>query len=250
MESDRSNGPHRALHNVDVLREIFCHFRLDDDFTIPSDDPKYLAQCACVCKAFSEHALDAPWSKLDKLLPLLNVLVTSFAPVEENDGNLPYNLLRAIPKVEFLRLRHYAPRRVRVLSFNFENEHISPSVFHMLAYLSQGTLLFSSISTLTWNQVHPLGMEMPLFMSPSLMKLKIIARDRDSSHKVRDPAFNLLVSPLSILTPTLQSLTIWAGAEQSLPVHDLAQLQSLRALHIYSKVSTQSVVDYLQEWKT
>ncbi|KAL6302565.1 hypothetical protein BKA93DRAFT_389108 [Sparassis latifolia] len=233
----------QPLQNDDILREVFrvCHFRLEDDSTNVSDGPdlKDLARSARVCKAFSEHALDTLWSDLDKVLPLLKVLTTSFALVQENDSRSTYNLRGSIPEAELLRFRHYA-KRVHEITVDYEKEQISPSVFAIIAHFTRGTPLFTSLSRLIWRQSHPLGSELLLFTSPSLLHFKVHAHSALPINQ--DSTFNLVMSILASSIPSLQSLDVHAAVHRLPVMQDIAQLRCLRKLSITCPVSARSVV--------
>jgi hypothetical protein len=70
-------APHRLLGIPEILAEIIRYVGvgyLGHDKDSEAQRRKQLLWTALSCKAFSPHALDVLWEKLDSLLPLLKLL--------------------------------------------------------------------------------------------------------------------------------------------------------------------------------
>jgi hypothetical protein len=66
---------HPALADPDILRAIFGHVGSScDSEGAGIGAQQQLARAARCCKAFSEHALDTLWKRMDDLIPLFKIL--------------------------------------------------------------------------------------------------------------------------------------------------------------------------------
>ncbi len=72
-----------ALTNSDILSVIFEHFDSNDPRGVNDSIPPAWARAARVCVAFHEPAIRLLWRSLDSVVPLLNLLPSSFTRVRE-----------------------------------------------------------------------------------------------------------------------------------------------------------------------
>ena len=73
-----------ALTNSHILTDIFEYFNSDDRRDVNDHLPAW-ARAARVCVAFHGPAIRLLWRKLDSVVPLLNLLRSSFTKVKDVD---------------------------------------------------------------------------------------------------------------------------------------------------------------------
>ncbi len=89
MPADSGSASHRVLGCPELLSLVLKSFSVSDlleDVVVNSKRDRRLhratlASCACVCRTFTDQALDVLWNTLDQLLPLL-CLFTTFKRIE------------------------------------------------------------------------------------------------------------------------------------------------------------------------
>ncbi|GBE86885.1 hypothetical protein SCP_1001290 [Sparassis crispa] len=233
--ADESVQVHQVLRNNDILREIF------QTFSSSKGDARDLLQSACVCKAFSEHALDALWREPPNLLPLLKLLKETI--VRASLGQSPLYVIQGLIAVnDFRRMQLYA-RRIRCLDIELSRERIAPSVFIMLSHFARGKPLFPSLLKLRWRQAQSFGTELLSFMSPSLATIEITSTAALSEG--RDCTLESLIGFLVSETPHLKHLMLRCHVMRSSSIEYLAHFKDIRTLEIDCPVSAQSVTTHL-----
>ncbi|KAG1780815.1 hypothetical protein EV702DRAFT_1075949 [Suillus placidus] len=146
------------MHRLFLVHElliIICEHLYDED-DIPNASKEALARLARTCKAFHAVALNALWSNLDGVAPLIQCLP---AEVTRLYWRLPLGtavvgIERAPRKAEWDIIRGYASRvqRLRVLN---PLRPVEPSVIFTLSRPPTTSPLFPNLRSLVWNDSRP-----------------------------------------------------------------------------------------------
>ncbi|KAM5544990.1 hypothetical protein V8D89_001101 [Ganoderma adspersum] len=189
-----------------------------------------LASAALVCRAFTEHALDALWEGLDSLLPIFKVLPS----YPSNKRSRPLDLFSHIAPDDWALLRSYA-RRVKEL-------HLQWSDLQCIAsFYSSGASLLPRLQRLQVSDLDALttAYTIPL-LSPTLQSV-VVSFDigTDPVHpdiKDRDN-FEVFLGALRIASPSLQELklsyqyrTFHVGKKHISTLSDFGRLQRFSSL--------------------
>ncbi|KAF9531249.1 hypothetical protein CPB83DRAFT_131007 [Crepidotus variabilis] len=161
----------RALHNLDIMNEVFKHLSLELDSVdrnsdgAPSIARRTLLDAACSCRSFEEPALSAMWRVMPSVFPLLKLL-PSF--IEVNDTYI----LEEVGVDDWTKFAKRA-RQVQVLLLRENHDAISPLALIRLQQLHGQPIL------------------------PALLKISIL-EDFDVSSFV----------PLLVLSPSVRSIEL------------------------------------------
>ncbi|KAI1785294.1 hypothetical protein LXA43DRAFT_148083 [Ganoderma leucocontextum] len=163
-----------------------------------------LASAARVCRAFTEHVLDALWEVLEGILPLLKVL-----PLYKSRSP-PLDVFSRITTGDWDRLRSYS-RRVKELHHNWRNvDCIRPSVLPILISKCGGTPLFPRLQRLKALSLNDetTAYTIPL-LSATLQSVTVSFEtyDDDLSTANRDD-FEMMLSALHVTSPGLRELVL------------------------------------------
>ncbi|KAI0644928.1 hypothetical protein C8Q79DRAFT_1071946 [Trametes meyenii] len=179
-----------------------------------------LAACARVCRAFSHHALDALWSALDDIKPLLELL-PSLRNIEQT-----YVLASSSdPEREWENFKHYASR-VRVLRYQRDlGTRIDASVWAYMAGRCGGNPLLPNLRTLDAQDISvpditPLILLIPA--APCLRQLYLSFCDSAPSWVSVTMVF-LFDSVVKTAGPKLEELTLYD--EYLLPLSRIPSLK-------------------------
>ncbi|KAI0629724.1 hypothetical protein C8Q77DRAFT_304933 [Trametes polyzona] len=200
----------RALLCPEILIEIFKHLTpgSPNKYALPRlrarrrENQKALARAACVCRAFSEPALDILWRVVDCLPDLLCVL-----PSFTLHNKKTYVLTRDISDEEWARFQDYA-RCVREL-YTASSKPVSSSVYMFLAkHCQNGQGLLPQLQTLDSFCVRPNELGKILLLTPTLRRLVLVM---DSCRReIEDPVVirTILQMIQDIAIPRLESLRV------------------------------------------
>ncbi|KAH9914476.1 uncharacterized protein B0H18DRAFT_126529 [Fomitopsis serialis] len=246
---------HRALQHNDVLHEVFTWLTpplLRGDLSPEEEEIRHnarhdLTNIARVCKAFSEHALDALWRELDDLLPVMQLLTESHD--FDGDGTAVGGLaggqdVSLISENEWMRFRHYA-RRVRVIRSSGFGTFEASMLLH-LARRNADKALFPRLRCLTHTVRSNLDTGLLSLVTPTLEEAKLefcgetwYGLDTEESpaiaRKLRDYAVQFCLSTVCSNAPELQQLTI-TGLGRISSLSPLVACNRLRRLHVHDVV--------------
>ncbi|KAJ8522446.1 hypothetical protein ONZ45_g949 [Pleurotus djamor] len=162
-----SSNSHRALQIPELLSSI-CQYL----------SPKDTLANACVCKTWSNIALDALWRQVDDISILLSLL----APLEQKSSVHSFKFARAIEPADWTRFARYA-FRVRSLIYAPESQrlkHLHRDAFHEVARSRISLDILPNLNTLEWDDMNDLTFCV-LFMSKNVKRFRVyLADDADS----------------------------------------------------------------------
>ncbi|KZT05707.1 uncharacterized protein LAESUDRAFT_655083 [Laetiporus sulphureus 93-53] len=127
---------------------------------------------ACVCKRWSEIALDAVWRDVDNL----NVLFSLLAPLGQASRYAPVTFTRTLNPDDWRRFAHYA-RRVRKLSYTEDRSEqgLCSSIFDEIARSRMAISILPNLHTLEWRTMR-LRHALP-FMGESVRDFRVELHD-------------------------------------------------------------------------
>jgi len=229
--------------NYDVLFAIFEYLQ--------DDSPETLAGLARVCRLFPEPALDALWSNLDGLRPLLTLFPTSLVETPrpegcallDDDEDPPAGegmffslvLLRTPTDIEWARFACYS-RRVRSLIYDEEQDKIDPQFLsYITAHAIQTkTFLLPHLRILQWCQPLISTTLLVCFISNALETISItldgIAHGMWFPREP-DPNIVYLLEDIHSQSPYVRKMVL-NEQFQGLSLEHLARFRSLRRLHL------------------
>ncbi|KAF9501829.1 hypothetical protein BDN71DRAFT_1460290 [Pleurotus eryngii] len=135
--------------------------------------PKDILTNACVCKKWSNVALDVLWKEVDDIHNLLSLL----APLEQKAGQ-GYKFSRSIEPEDWKRFTRYAGR-IRALVHNRERSKTrtcTPNVFHEVSRTRISLDILPVLHTLEWSRNIDLNFCV-LFMHKTVKRFKFYLRE-------------------------------------------------------------------------
>ncbi|KII84967.1 hypothetical protein PLICRDRAFT_117337 [Plicaturopsis crispa FD-325 SS-3] len=130
------SSAHRALSIPELLDVVFSYLDQVDN-----------ANNACVCRHWSEIALDSLWREVDNVRRLFNVL----APLRNYGQGMRYEFSRGLEPSDWERFKPYS-RRVRRLRFcdDFMRSKALQSIFDAVARSRTTLAILPNLHTLEW----------------------------------------------------------------------------------------------------
>ncbi|KAG1878651.1 hypothetical protein C8R48DRAFT_648581 [Suillus tomentosus] len=202
------------MHRLFLVHEllvIICEHLYDED-DIPNASKEALARLARTCKAFHAVALNALWSNLDGVAPLIQCLSTEVTRLYWRLplGTAVVGIERAPRKAEWDIIQGYASRvqRLRVLN---PLRPVEPSVIFTLSRPPTGTSpLFPNLRSLVWNDSRPQTMGfLQTLCGPLLTSLKF---DCSSIGTARwDAAASAIWNAIPTTCPAVKVITLPPG---------------------------------------
>ncbi|KAG2346739.1 hypothetical protein BDR05DRAFT_958893 [Suillus weaverae] len=256
------------MHRLFLVHElliIICEHLYDED-DIPNTSKEALARLARTCKAFHTVALNALWSNLDGVAPLIQCLP---AEVTRLYWRLPLGtavvgIERAPRKAEWDIIRGYASRvqRLRVLN---PLRPVEPFIIFTLSRPPTTSALFPNLRSLVWNDSRPQTMGfLQTLCGPLLTSLTFDCSTTGTARwgaaasailialPVICPAVNVITLPSSSPCPPIPNILLaWSHLEEvtcgdidTVIFRHLAKQTYLRKLaFILSQSISQSLTD-------
>ncbi|KAG1864843.1 hypothetical protein F4604DRAFT_1905302 [Suillus subluteus] len=202
------------MHRLFLVHEllmIICEHLYDED-DIPNASKKALARLARTCKAFHAVALNALWSNLDGVAPLIQCLS---AEVTRLCWRLPLGtavvgIERAPRKAEWDIIQGYASRvrRLRVLN---PLRPVEPSIILTLSRPPTTSPLFPNLRSLVWNDSRPQTMGfLKTLCGPLLASLTL---DCSSTGTARwNAAASPILTAVPVICPAVKVITLPSGS--------------------------------------
>ncbi|KAG2071603.1 hypothetical protein BDR04DRAFT_1231036 [Suillus decipiens] len=193
------------LFLVHELLAIICEQLYDED-DIPNTSKEALARLARTCKAFHSVALNALWSNLDGVAPLIQCLpeVTRLywrLPL----GTAVVGIERAPRKEEWDIIQGYASRvqHLRVLN---RLRPVEPSVIFTLSRPPTTSPLFPNLRSLVWNDSRPQTMGfLKTLCGPLLISLTLDCSNTGTARW--DAAASTILNSVPVICPAVKVIT-------------------------------------------
>ncbi|KAG1817054.1 uncharacterized protein BJ212DRAFT_1350508 [Suillus subaureus] len=257
------------MHRLFLVHEllmIICEHLYDED-DIPNASKKALARLARTCKAFHAVALNALWSDLDGVAPLIQCLPTEVTRLYWRLplGTAVVGIERAPRKAEWDIIQGYANRvqRLRVLN---PHRPVEPSVIFTLSRPPTTSPLFPNLRSLVWNDSRPQTMGfLKTLCGPLLTSLTFDCSSTGTARwgaaasailtavPVICPAVKVIALPSSSPCPPIPNMLLaWSHLEEvtcgeidTVIFHHLAKQTYLRKLAFtLSQTISQSLTDH------
>ncbi|TFK49151.1 hypothetical protein OE88DRAFT_476548 [Heliocybe sulcata] len=215
---------HRALLQQDILSEVFqCLL----------DVPKYhrrknnLLAASLVCRTWCSPALDACWSQMDTLNPLLKLIPS---------------IMDGTPELQDLDLSRYQiyARRIRELRLDTggdDNADVIPSAILGQVFLALQVPLLPNLRLLKWyiNLKSPFTADPIFFFAPSLRTFIVTVRVTGDDSEDTSCGFNavqLVLAALVQQVPHLKTLTLH-GDMRVCCLGQIGELKRLENLEVH-----------------